>query len=640
MKLGMGAALVFLAAVLVLPTATPFARSNTAPSIVEIGPTFRSQVRGVAVGNAGVIWIGESDGIARLTRAGTVTEVRRSDECYDCGGGEVVVGAGDNVWENGFDRILRFAGTRLLPYDVGHNSCGWSGIRGFAATDVELYTTRQDEAGLRQLDRTGSEDRLLRGVSGIESIARALDGQSLWLAISSNPGCGTAVPDRLAFYVPGHELEAIDIGGLAAYRLFRHLAAAPDGGVIVDATARDDVASAGGTTILLHVSRGGKTCELVRVPQPNSESAVGGITAAPNGDIWFTLPSANRVARLDSAGRETLYRDGIPRGASPDAIALDKDGSVWFTDSSLNTVEHLTRQGAVHVYGNGLTPWNIPGGPVVTRDGTVWFRETLSWHAVIARIARDGALTEFSDAPESTGTLQIDPQNDDGVVALQMSSDVRPALPSSAVRLSPSGQIRPYDTAGCIITGGNFACLPQLRRFGTILVPRAWPNWAARGPDGNLWFTDSVNSQIGRMDVRGRVTYFTKGLRRWQSGPQYITSGADGALWFTEQRDRVGRITTDGRIQEFSKGIPVRSYPGGIVAGSDGNMWFTLYHGNELARITPKGVVARYRRGIYPSRGNDSAIVDSIPFVDSTGRIWFNEPQGGRIAVATLRAQP
>jgi len=125
-------------------------------------------------------------------------------------------------------------------------------------------------------------------------------------------------------------------------------------------------------------------------------------------------------------------------------------------------------------------------------------------------------------------------------------------------------------------------------------------------------------------------------LTRWDSGPQYITVGPDGALWFTERRDRIGRITTGGTITEFSHGIPARSSVGGIVAGCDGNLWFTLYHGNELARITTKGAITRFRRGITASGGDDT-IIDSVPSTDRQGRIWFNEPQGGRIARATIR---
>lgn len=51
-------------------------------------------------------------------------------------------------------------------------------------------------------------------------------------------------------------------------------------------------------------------------------------------------------------------------------------------------------------------------------------------------------------------------------------------------------------------------------------------------------------------------------------GPTVITSGPDGALWFTEYRaDRIGRITTDGVIDEF--GLPTPGFgPFGIAPGT------------------------------------------------------------------------
>ncbi|MDQ2865223.1 MAG: hypothetical protein M3R51_03265 [Candidatus Eremiobacteraeota bacterium] len=61
-----------------------------------------------------------------------------------------------------------------------------------------------------------------------------------------------------------------------------------------------------------------------------------------------------------------------------------------------------------------------------------------------------------------------------------------------------------------------------------------------------------------------------------------------------------------------------------------------IYHGNELVRMTPRGVVTRFRNGIYPSRGSDDNVPDSVPTLYAHGNIWFNKPQGGRIAKATF----
>src|SRR5262252_6287005 len=50
--------------------------------------------------------------------------------------------------------------------------------------------------------------------------------------------------------------------------------------------------------------------------------------------------------------------------------------------------------------------------------------------------------------------------------------------------------------------------------------------------------------------------------------PQGITRGPDGNLWFTEtSTDRIGRITPAGVVTEFSAGITPGSGPNEITAG-------------------------------------------------------------------------
>jgi len=56
--------------------------------------------------------------------------------------------------------------------------------------------------------------------------------------------------------------------------------------------------------------------------------------------------------------------------------------------------------------------------------------------------------------------------------------------------------------------------------------------------------------------------------------PYKIAAGPDGALWFTEtvSNARIGRITTSGVITESP--IATNSSPSGIVTGPDGGVWF------------------------------------------------------------------
>src|SRR2546429_638765 len=80
-----------------------------------------------------------------------------------------------------------------------------------------------------------------------------------------------------------------------------------------------------------------------------------------------------------------------------------------------------------------------------------------------------------------------------------------------------------------------------------ILLPRDSVNHRApsAGPDGALWFTESLGNKIGRITTAGAVTEYP--IPTSNSGPYGIVAGPDGALWFTEQLGgKIGRITTTG----------------------------------------------------------------------------------------------
>jgi virginiamycin B lyase len=77
------------------------------------------------------------------------------------------------------------------------------------------------------------------------------------------------------------------------------------------------------------------------------------------------------------------------------------------------------------------------------------------------------------------------------------------------------------------------------------------------------------------------------------SDPAGIAAGPDGALWFTESINKIGRITTAGVITEYP--MPTAgSSAYGIAAGPDGALWFTEYWDNKIGRITTAGVITEY----------------------------------------------
>ncbi|MFC4496482.1 virginiamycin B lyase [Streptomyces ovatisporus] len=137
----------------------------------------------------------------------------------------------------------------------------------------------------------------------------------------------------------------------------------------------------------------------VHVPLPAGDAGPYGITAGPDGAMWFTELSADRIGRIvptgDGPGRERPYTleefplpvsDGCPAG-----IAAGTDGGLWFALSRADAVGRIDPGGTVAVHRlptAGARPVNIAGAA----DGTMWF--TQLGVGRIGRITGDGQIDE------------------------------------------------------------------------------------------------------------------------------------------------------------------------------------------------------------------------------------------------------
>jgi virginiamycin B lyase len=62
-----------------------------------------------------------------------------------------------------------------------------------------------------------------------------------------------------------------------------------------------------------------------------------GITAGPDGNLWFTEHSGNKIGRITPAGVITEFP--IPtRRSGPFGITAGPDGNLWFTETNGNKI--------------------------------------------------------------------------------------------------------------------------------------------------------------------------------------------------------------------------------------------------------------------------------------------------------------
>ena len=72
-----------------------------------------------------------------------------------------------------------------------------------------------------------------------------------------------------------------------------------------------------------------------------------GITAGPDGNLWFTEFNGGRVGRITPAGVVTEFSAGITPGSSPNGITAGPDGNLWFTEFNGGRVGRITPAGVV-----------------------------------------------------------------------------------------------------------------------------------------------------------------------------------------------------------------------------------------------------------------------------------------------------
>lgn len=296
----------------------------------------------------------------------------------------------------------------------------------------------------------------------------------------------------------------------------------------------------------------------------------GGITAGPDGGVWFTAESrfagVSYVDRVTANGISAQYQ--LPnRFAASVAIVTGPDGALWFTEGgTLEKLARLTTAGALSEY---MTQADLqsPGGVTVGPDGAIWFTDLNS-----------GSL------------LSVLPGSPPG----DINSLVRHHIPAGG--------------ATAITTGGDGALWfnnNPLRALGRLLPPTPTRPAAlnlfpltchgcrverlTRGPDNAIWFTERGGvgpvprgSAIGRIGLTGKISQFQLAKA---SGPFGIAAGSDGSLYFTEQTTphAIGRIASDGRIGQLA--LPPNIQPKEITLGPDNAIWFTVERPGAVARV-------------------------------------------------------
>lgn len=257
------------------------------------------------------------------------------------------------------------------------------------------------------------------------------------------------------------------------------------------------------------------TGKITEYPLPNRASGPASIVAGPDGALWFTENLTGAIGRITTNGAITEFPLPVRTGRPYD-LTVGPDGNIWFTEIFGNRIGRITPSGSIATYplpGSGRGPAGIVAGG----DGSVWFTENHAGAVGIGKVTADGTITEYP-TPSSWRPLQFMSADSDGTVWL--------AARNGVGKVNPSGTVDLIDTPG------------------------VYPIGLAAGSDGALWTTQPewAEHAVNRVTRSGAVKGFAlPKTEATTQGVGRIAEGPDGAMWFTEpRRGVIGRVPMDG----------------------------------------------------------------------------------------------
>ncbi|MCA1656276.1 MAG: hypothetical protein LC713_00905, partial [Actinobacteria bacterium] len=205
------------------------------------------------------------------------------------------------------------------------------------------------------------------------------------------------------------------------------------------------------------------TAAIREYPIPTPGSGAADMTKGPDGNLWFTEQSANKVARVTTGG--TISEFGVTGG--PTAITAGPDARLWFLEGQSSLIGTISPTGVLEEFPVPLVyPQDIVEGITAGPDGNVWYTDSVI--SKVGRITPTGATREFAVAGNPFG---ITAGPDGALWFTERSDDGRADLVSKIGRITTDGHVTEFPIAS---QGGDITT----------------------GPDGNLWFTEQSANKV------------------------------------------------------------------------------------------------------------------------------------------------
>jgi streptogramin lyase len=295
------------------------------------------------------------------------------------------------------------------------------------------------------------------------------------------------------------------------------ITAGPDGNVWFTESGTSDIAMINPATDVI-----------TQFPTPTANSGPGGITVGPDGNLWFTEGNADKIGMINPTTDVISEFPIKTRNAGPGSITAGPDGNLWFTERDdkigmINPTTHAVTEFAIPT--NDSSPVAITAGP----DGNLWFTESLDYLGEINPTTH--AITQFGTSGQGEG-----------------------------ITTGPDGNLWFGDSAGIVKFN------PTTHVMATFATSNG-PIGVTAGPDGNVWFTEdyaAVPQNIGQINpTTGAITEYP--IHEFVNGPSAITAGPDGNLWLTQTR---GQSAISVATLSSSQLVVTQEPPASVTAGA------------------------------------------------------------------------
>lgn len=162
--------------------------------------------------------------------------------------------------------------------------------------------------------------------------------------------------------------------------------------------------NAGETNGIGKIGRISPSGRITEFPLPTQYSHPSGITAGPDGNIWFTNGDGDGVIeRINPNGKITEFSLPTTFKGPTEGITAGPDGNLWFTNGNgdNNKIGRISPSGTITAFplpkisnsSGGCCAQPIPEDITSGPDGNLWF--TWSLRNTIGRISPSGRITEF-----------------------------------------------------------------------------------------------------------------------------------------------------------------------------------------------------------------------------------------------------